>query len=196
MDNDKRMAGSYEIIQSVGIGEGEIVIGEDKHNKDGLFFMVADCSTSDLFRSYENCLASGDYLEIAGIFAQRISETVKQLTAERDSIEVPTEVITDKDCISVSMSDSVKDKVVVIKPEILKPEYRMSVNQLMFVTGGNGAYPNARGRAVFCTGLYDKQSSRIERSDILGVMPKDKLPDWARKSLEGMEKARRTQHER
>ena len=43
MNEEKRMAGNYEIIHSVYIGDREIVVGEDLANTEGNKFVCAYC---------------------------------------------------------------------------------------------------------------------------------------------------------
>lgn len=42
MDDEKRIVGGYEVINSVHIGDREIVLGENMNDKDGLYYMVSN----------------------------------------------------------------------------------------------------------------------------------------------------------
>jgi len=77
--------------------------------------------------------------------------------------------------------------IIVIKPEVLSPEYRRSEHQLKTCQGGFGASPTASGTAVFCTDLYSGKESRFERYDVAGVIDPAKMPDWAVKKIALME---------
>ena len=88
------------------------------------------------------------------------------------------------DCIPITHEDSIEGKVIVLKPEVFRPEYQRATSQLMLCTGGFGAQPKSRGRACFCTRLYDNEKKQFYRSEVLGVMPEDKLPEWAKRGLE------------
>lgn len=186
MTDEKRMAGNYEITHSVHIGDKEIVIGEDLDNKDGYFYMIADYRSSDILSKYENCLLGDDFTELAEIFAQRLTEQVQKVKAEHEQITVPTAFITSDKCTLINPGENIENKVIVIKPEVLRAEHRLSIKQLYLATGGNGAHGNARGSAVYCTNLYDKQHTRFERYDVMGIIEPDKLPDWAKKNLENL----------
>jgi hypothetical protein len=61
---------------------------------------------------------------------------------------------------------------------------------LQLCTGGFGCEPNSRGSACFCTNLYSGKESRYERRDILGIIDKDKLPEWAKQRLDEVQKER------
>lgn len=80
--------------------------------------------------------------------------------------------------------EDIRGKVVVIRPEVLRREYRHATCQLQLCTSGSGAYPNSRGTACYCTELYSGQRARFERSDILGVIAPEDLPKWAKHYLE------------
>ena len=88
------------------------------------------------------------------------------------------------------------NKIVVIKPEVLRREYRRATCQLKLCTGGFGAYPRSRGSACFCIDLYTGKESRYERMDILGIMEQEKLPGWAKHGLLTVqqERAKKEQH--
>ena len=43
--------------------------------------------------------------------------------------------------------------------------------------------PNAAGRAVYATCLGDGEQTRWNRSDFIGILREEHLPDWARESL-------------
>ena len=52
MHDEKRMAGDYEIIQAIMIGDKEIVIGENQANINGHKYMTAVGEWNDLFEVY------------------------------------------------------------------------------------------------------------------------------------------------
>jgi hypothetical protein len=186
MADEKRMAGNYEITHSIHIGDNEIVMGEDLNNKDGHFYMVADCKQFDIFNNYENCFVGNDFTELAEIFAQRLTEQVQKLKEEQEKLPVKTEFITKDMCVPLELGENIRDKIIVIKPEVLRAENRLSVKQLYFATGGNGTHGNSRGTAVFCTSLYNKQDTRFERYDVMGTMEPEQLPEWAKENFEEM----------
>ena len=60
MDNEKRMADTYEIIQAIYVGHQEIVLGEDKTPVDKPMYMVGYCQTNELFQQYTDVMGSDD----------------------------------------------------------------------------------------------------------------------------------------
>lgn len=87
----------------------------------------------------------------------------------------------------VSESDGEIDyagKVVVIRPDVLKEEYRTPENQLFLAESGFGCSPNSRGRKVFGRFLNDGEETHYQRNELCGVLKDEHLPDWARKELQ------------
>lgn len=57
---EKRMAGDYEIIQAVQIGDREVVLGENPQDETGMKYMCAFCRQNALFAEYSEVMASDD----------------------------------------------------------------------------------------------------------------------------------------
>ena len=185
---EKRMISDYEVIHSIDFGSRELVIGEDIDNKDGLYYLVAYGERTELFERYDKCVVGDDYAEIMEIFATRLSEEAQKLRAEHDKLTVPDAMafIKPGECTPLNYTDNLKGRVIVIKPEVLRPEHRIAVNQLYIATGGNGVYPKARGSAVFCKNIYDGSTTRYERYDVMGTVEREKLPEWAQSKYDGI----------
>ncbi len=190
MSKEKRMAGTYEIIHSFDIGKKEIVIGKDENASPDEKYLVADYENNGIFERYVNALVSNDYAEISKIFAERIKNEAELVIEEISKIEVDTAPIYADGCTVIKSEDSIKNKVVVIRADVFKPEYQIATMQLQLCTGGFGSERNSRGSACFCTNLYSGKESRYERRDILGVIEKDKLPEWAKQKLDDVQKER------
>lgn len=182
-NEEKRMAGTYEITHSFEIGTKEVIMGEDKNASPEERYCVANCKCNGIFEKYTDVLVSDDYLEIVKIFARRIEEEAINVKTEIAKTEVDITPITIDDCKAVSYAETIKNKVVVIRAEVFKPEHQLSIKQLQLCTGGFGSEANSRGSACFCTNLYSGTESRFERRDILGVIEKENLPEWAKAKL-------------
>ena len=79
-----------------------------------------------------------------------------------------------------------EDQVVVISPKALKEEYWKPEYQLWKATNGFGCSSTAVGRAVYATCLFDDDQNRWDRSNVIGVIKEEFLPDWAKQKLEEM----------
>ena len=186
MSEEKRIAGDYEIIQSVHIGDREIVVGENQADTDGLPYLVAYYESNAIIGRYYDAVGSNDFPEIMEIYGQRIMEQAQKTRAELSTPKmqgIDNSLITAEGCTPISYDDDLNGKVIVIKPEVLRPEYRRATSQLKLCTGGFGAYPHSRGSAVFCTEIYTGRQSRFERRDILGILEPENQPKWVQHYL-------------
>lgn len=187
MEEEKRMAGDYTIIQAIHIGDKEIVICENMQAKDGHCYMVADYTCNELFERYENCMISNSYIEVAELFTQRLTQQVEQVKAKQDEMKIPFEVITADMCYPNDYGESIEGKVVAIKANVLRPEYRHAASQIVCIMGGNGSHANARGNAVFCNYLYFGEHTRFERYEVQGVLKPQHYPEWVTEKLKLLE---------
>lgn len=186
MSEEKRMAGDYEIIQAVQIGAYEIVVGENMADENNLPYMVAYYESNAIMGRYFDAVGSDDFPEILEIYGQRIVEQAQKIRAELSKPKIQgidNSPITATGCTPISHDDDLNGKVIVIKPEVLRPEYRRATSQIKLCTGGFGAYPHSRGSAVFCTEIYTGRQSRFERRDVLGVLEPENQPKWVQHYL-------------
>ena len=106
------------------------------------------------------------------------------MTAERSDHGITDKPLTAADCIKGGLNNSIEGKVIIIKPEVLSPEYRTINHQLYIAESGFGCSPNAMGTAVYCKNMYSGEKSRFERYDIAGVADTERLPESIRKKIE------------
>lgn len=77
-----------------------------------------------------------------------------------------------------------KGKLLIIRAEILKEEFRTLENQLFLASGGFGCDPTASGRKVFGSFLSDGEQTHFYRSDFVGIIADEHIPEWAKEKLE------------
>ena len=87
-------------------------------------------------------------------------------------------------CAAGSGSLDYAGKVLVLAPDALRESCWDMRNQLWEANTGFGCSPTSSGRAVYATCLGDGEQARWDRSDFLGVLDDQFLPDWAREKLE------------
>ncbi|MDR0818358.1 MAG: hypothetical protein LBN43_02145 [Oscillospiraceae bacterium] len=182
-EQERRMISDtgYEVKRSFWIGGKEILLAENPDADNGQNYMVCNYTRRAIFIEYSQAQTTEDYLTAVSEFSGRIEKEVVAIKAERDALGLPGELFTVEHCYPNDYSESIKDKVVVMKPEMINPEYRRGDTQLVFATDGNGARANPRGNAVYGYYLNSGEHTRIERYEILGVLKE--IPDWAQKSL-------------
>lgn len=179
MENEERIVDGFKIINAIQIGDREVVLGAKEEGEIGEQYLCAFCTKNDFFTYYEDGF-SGTYLEIMKLFNERVNKQIDKVVEEQQEITVPIEIISKEQCFPNDLSQSIENKIVCIKADVIRPEYRTATIQLVLVTGGFGASGNSRGSAVFCTNLYSGKHSRWERCDIQGEVRPEYLPDWAR----------------
>jgi len=196
MNDEKRMAGSYEIKLAIHIGDKEIVYGENMQDKDGQFYFVGNYTHNDLLAQYDNNGVSGDYLEIMQEFTDRVNRQIEAVRAERDAVSVPLTVFTADHCYPNDLSQSIDGKVVAIKADVFRREYRRGDQQIVLVSSGSGAQANARGRTVFYHNLYTGKHGRTYRNDIQGELKPECTPAWVKERLTAIqsEKTKEKRH--
>ncbi len=179
---EKRMAGDFEIINAVQIGDKEIVLGENPY-ADKEKYLCSYCESNDFFATYTDALVSDSYAEIVELFGSRISKQAEKTVNELNDIKIDKAPLSKNNCEPMSYSDNIDGKVIAIKTDVIRREYRTIDRQLFLVTGGNGSKANPRGSAVFCTNLYSGNKTRWERQDVLGIVSEKSLPKWAKDNL-------------
>ncbi len=187
MNSEKRTAGDYEIIHALHIGDKEIVVGENTAAEEGQKYMCAFCQENAFFARYEHLMVSDDYPDIIAVFGQRVADQAEKTRIELNTPKIQgikNTALTSKDCTLISPDDDLNNRIVIIKPDVLRREYRRATNQIKLCVGGFGASPHSRGSACYCVDLYTGKESRYERRDILGTLEAEQLPKWAKYGLE------------
>ena len=195
MNDEKRMSGDYEIIHAMHIGDQEIVVGENPAAAAGQMYMCAFCEQNEIFARYDEVLCSDDYAEIIGIYGQRVAEQAEKTRIELKGPKIQgisNAPITAAGCTPITSDDDLNGKVVVIKPDVLRREYRRATNQVVLCDGGFGASPRSRGSACYCVNLYTGKTTRFDRRDILGILKADQIPKWAQQGLQIYEHSKRS----
>lgn len=189
MEQNKRKFDNYTVLTSFRIGEYEIALCENPTAPKGEEFLCGYVESNGVFERMNDCMVSESFADIATCYGERIAEKAEEVQRELEHIQKNVgddTVITSKDCLPITDEDCIEGKVIVIRGDILRPEYKRASNQLLLCTGGFGAQSNPRGRTCFATRLYDAKQTQCRREDIIGIMPEDKLPEWAKNGLEAI----------
>lgn len=98
---------------------------------------------------------------------------------KNDAIEepAPEPLFMADDCIAGSTDENYYKRILVLKPEKLKDEYRNKKYQLwMPYSETFGCRPEARGKAIYAVCLYDGEVSTVNwrRDDFLGILKPEK----------------------
>jgi hypothetical protein len=195
MNKEKRTIDDYEVKQSLKIGGIEVILAENAKSSEP--FMVCNCSRNNPLGMaiYSNAITENDYLKILSEYISRISRQIEKVKSEREEVGIPLQILTKDDCIPNSHEKDFEDKIVIIKPEKLSPEYRTVQEMAVIATGGFGCSSKARGQAVFTENIFTGEKSRWERSDIAGIADAAKLPKLVQEKIIEFEKAGKIKQE-
>lgn len=183
-----------EVYQDMDIGDKSIMLGRIGAGEYNGKYVCSYIHPKHGIYKYTGVTISEDYFEALSAFAQHIQE---QTDKTRIEITAPffnginLEPIDKSGCKPLSEDDMLVGKVVVIRADVLRPEYRHSTCQLRLCEGGFGAHPRSRGAACFCKSLLTGEEGRFERDEILGTIEQDSLPMWAKQKLAEIEKNRK-----
>ncbi len=139
IEQEKRMAGDYVIIHAFHIGDREIVLGENPAAERNERYMCAFCDSNGLMAGYTEVMVSDDYPELARLFGERVAEQAEKTRIDLNGPKIqgiPNAPITAEGCEVIGYQHDLQGKIVVIKPEVLRPEYRRATSQLQLCTGG------------------------------------------------------------
>ena len=185
--DEKRMVGDYTVINSMYIGHKEIILGENPKAASGERYVCCYAERALFYEQYLEAQVSDDFAEIVKLYGERVTQAADEIMKETEKVTLEigmNDEITAKDCKPISSDDAIEDKVIVIRGNVLRPEFRHASHQLMLCTGGFGAQKNARGRTCYCISLYSGKQTSFYRGDVLGVMDKRALPEWAKIGLQ------------
>lgn len=185
--DEKRMVGDYTVINSMYIGHREIILGENPKAASGGRYVCCYAERVLFYEQYLEAQVSDDFAEIVKLYGERVTQAADEIMKETEKVASEigmNDEITAKDCKPISYDDAIEDKVIVIRGNVLRPEFRHASHQLMLCTGGFGAQKNARGRTCYCISLYSGKQTSFYRGDVLGVMDKRALPEWAKIRLQ------------
>jgi len=191
-EQGKRMIADtgYEIKQAIHIGDKEIVYAENMQEENGNFYFVGNYTHNELIGQYADCLTGNDYLEAMQEFVNRVNGQIEAVKAEHEKSAWTPDLFTAEHCYPHDYSQKIEDKVMAVRADIFRREYRRGENQLVLVTGGNGALPNPSGTKVYYKRLSDGHEGYVRRNEILGEVKPECMPDWAAKKLSALQAAK------
>jgi len=178
-ESNKRKIHGYEEKFSIQLAGKHVVFAENP-NDESLYLVCYVQSNNPL--GLEECYNDevfADYVEAMRGFTDRLDGLVEQLETDRSAIGLAVNPLTAAACMSGGESIDWENQLVIVKADILSPEYRSAEHQLAICIGGFGSKSGAMGKAVYVEELYSGKQCRYNRYQIEGVADLDKLPQWA-----------------
>ena len=180
----KEMINDYAVQNEVFVGNRRYLFAIHKNEKEPQRFLKCQCYDDELFRHYVNAVTSNDFVECMKLYLADISAAVEKVEKDRAAIGLEDiSCLKGSDLLSASRDKNIEGKVVAIGEKWLCDGFKDISHQLYFVKGGNGAQSNSRGNACFSINLYTGEDTRIERYEVLGEVPEDKIPEFAKEHL-------------
>ena len=180
----KEMINDYAVKNEVFIGNRRYLFAVHTDEKEPQRFLKCQCYDDELFRHYVNAVTSNDFVECMKLYLADISAAVEKVEKDRAAIGLDDiSCLKGSDLLSASRDKNIEGKVVAIGEKWLCDGFKDISHQLYFVKGGNGAQSNSRGNACFSINLYTGEDTRIERYEVLGEVPEDKIPEFAKEHL-------------
>ena len=180
----KEMINDYAVKNEVFVGNRRYLFAVHTDEKEPQRFLKCQCYDDELFRHYVNAVTSNDFVECMKLYLADISAAVEQIEKDRAAIGLEDiSCLKGSDLLSASRDKNIEGKVVAIGEKWLCDGFKDISHQLYFVKGGNGAQSNSRGNACFSINLYTGEDTRIERYEVLGEVPEDKIPEFAKEHL-------------
>lgn len=184
MENEKRYVGGYEVINSVHIGDKELLLGENMKDSEGKLYMTCYAEQNFIAEVYTEATVSDNFLEIAEVFADRLKEQVTNTLDAQDKICKARKIITADMCNTDIFNENLIGKILVVNASELRPEYRTDINQIFICENGNGANPNGHGSSLYGDHLAMGKRAMFYRCDILGELKPEYYPEWLHNKIE------------
>lgn len=93
-----------------------------------------------------------------------------------------------KECAASEEPQDYEAKLLILKPDMLKEQFKNPVNQYFYATSGFGCSPDKSGKKVFGQFLSDGEKTHFYREDFIGVADREQLPAWAKEKIQEIEK--------
>ncbi len=184
MENEKRMIGDYEVINSIHIGNKELALCINMDDTDKLYYMTCEVKEDGLRELYNNAVAGDDFMEIAEVYSNRLAEQVQQMKEYYASLPEGKTALDRTSCISVNEYKDITNCIVVADPTYFRPEYHTPTSQIYIAKSGNGTRINSLGTAVYCDNLYTGKHTRLERYELYGVLKPECYPEWVKAKVQ------------
>lgn len=191
MNEEKEMIGNYAVVSSMRIGNMRYIFARNDDEKDKYPYMKCREYVQGYFAHYDKSIISNDYFELMRLYIQDLSEAIEQLEQDRKAIGLDdVSCLKPDDLLPADYKMNIKGKIVAIGERYMIDGQKDIAHQLYYVESGNGAYAESRENGCFSWNLYTGKKERIERYEIIGIVPEDKLPDFAKKTLEKIKEER------
>jgi hypothetical protein len=192
MSREEHIIDGYKALHSVRLNGVTEIVAEDPEADDTYRLYKLSNDNQIGISEYSIVYQGSDYLDAMQEFVRRLGAHLDTLDLDRiyRGSYLTDPPILAEDCVPDGMDEDMTGKVIAIRADALSPEFRSRSHQLNIATGGFGCFPDATGRAVYCTNIYSGEEARFNREDVLGVIAEDSamMSDQAREKLAKLRK--------
>ena len=172
----------YEFKQSCTIGSHHFVIAED--SMQGLTYLVAEMKEGLINPYLVNETRDTDYIKIWQEYICRQQQALDELITQRQDRQSDGIPYSADCCIPESKDMDFTNQIVVLRASSMKPELRIKEEQLLLAESGFGCKPHSNGRKVFCRDCWSGEHIQVSRSNLMGIMKPEMVPQWAKENSE------------
>lgn len=191
MNEEKEMIGNYAVESYMRIGNMRYIFARNTDENDKYPYMKCREYVQGFFAHYDKSIISDDYIELMRLHIQDLSEAIEQLEQDRKAIGLDdVSCLKPDELLPIDYTMNIKGKIVAIGERYMIDGQKDIAHQLYYAERGNGVYAESRGNGCFSLNLYTGEKERIERYEIIGIVPEDKLPEFAKKTLEKIKEER------
>ena len=191
MNEEREKIGNYAVVSEMRIGNMRYIFARNDDVNDKYPYMKCREYVQGYFAHYDKSIISNDYIELMQLHIQDLSEAIEQLDKDRKAIGLDdVSCLKPDELLPVDYKMNIKGKIVAIGEEYMIDGQKDIAHQLYLTGSGNGVYAESRGNACYSWNLYTGEKEQIQRYEIIGIVPEDKLPDFAKKTLEKIKEER------
>lgn len=176
-DNSLDTDCAKQIIREYGFNRVNFVLANtiQEHNQDGRFSSENKAWAREIYVPKDDArwqFSVESHPGLTDLFATRVQREYQSLN-----------LFDSKHCVEDAWMQDFTGKVLVIKGNVLKDQYKRPEDQLFIAVSGFGCRPEARGTKVYGAFLSDGEEAQFLRQDFFGPIKDEHLPDWAKERV-------------
>ncbi len=192
MENEREMIDNYAVEHSVRVGSHRYLFGISTDENEPHRYMKCKERRETFLAHYDNAIAGNDYVAVMKLYLKDISDALAEYEKELDSLGLEdASCFKPKDLIPIQAEDDLRGKVVAMKESELAEGCRDISNQLYQIESGYGATTAKFNKSCTAWDLRTGKKYRIYRYELAGVVPDDKIPEFAKKTIEQIKKEKK-----
>ena len=189
---EKEMIQNYAVENSVNVGGKRFLFCISTDENEPHPYMKCRERRETFLAHYENAIAGNDYLEVMKLYVKDISDAIAELENERLALGVENaDCLKPEELIPIGEDDDIRGKVVALHERELIDGCKDIINQLYQIESGYGAINGHHQKSCTAWSLKTGKKFKVYRYEIAGIVPEDKIPEFAKKAIEQIKKEKK-----